>query len=64
MRHLSAAFKSKTVWFAILLSGLSLAQGLIFEIPISTLWQAIIGMSLSVIIILLRFITKQSVYDK
>ena len=64
MKHLQAALKSKTVWFAMLLSGLSLAQGLILEIPLSPIWQAIIGMVLSACVIVLRFITKQSVYDK
>ena len=64
MKHINAALRSKTVWFAFILSGLSLIQGLVLEIPISPLWQAIIGMIVSFAIIVLRFITNQSVYAK
>ena len=64
MKHILAALKSRTVWFALILSVLSIGQTLVFQMPIDPIWQGIIGMALAACIIFLRFITNQSVYDK
>lgn len=58
------AFKSKTIWFAIVVAVLSVLQGFVFVIPVEPYVQAVIGVALAIIITLLRFATHGSVDDK
>lgn len=58
------ALKSRTIWFAIILAVLSVLQGFIFHIPVEPLYQATIGVALSVIVTVLRIITTGSLDDK
>ena len=57
-------FKSKTIWFAILVAVLSVLQGFIFELPFEPKYQAMVGVALATIVTLLRFSTHNSVDDK
>ena len=56
--------KSKTIWFGIIVAILSVLQGFIVNIPIDAHWQALIGMFIAVIIVVLRFMTTGSIDDK
>ena len=57
-------FKSKTIWFAMILAALSVLQGFILDIPLSPKYQASIGVALSVIVTILRALTTGSLDDK
>lgn len=61
---LKKALKSKTIWFAICVAILSVLQGFIFLLPFEAHWQALVGVIIAVIIVLLRFSTKGSIDDK
>ena len=58
------AFKSKTIWFGILVAILSVLQGFIFVLPFEPHWQALVGIVIAVMIVLLRFVTHGSIDDK
>lgn len=58
------AFKSKTIWFAVIVAILSVLQGFIFELPFEPKYQAMVGVTLAIIVTLLRFITNSSLDDK
>lgn len=57
-------FKSKTIWFGILVAILSVLQGFIFVLPFEPHWQALVGIVIAVMIVLLRFATHGSIDDK
>lgn len=61
MKH-KAPMKSRTIWFAILLSILSVLQGFVFTLPLDPQWQAVTGCVIAVIIVLLRYVTKAPLY--
>ena len=61
---LRKALKSKTIWFAIVLAVLSVLQGFVVILPIDPQWQALIGVVLAVIVVLLRFSTRRPIDDK
>ena len=58
------ALKSKTVWLGIILAALSALQGFVMDITMNPKIQAVLGFTLSVIIIILRFVTTGSIDDK
>ena len=58
------ALKSRTVWLGIIVALLSVAQGFIFQIPVTPLLQAAIGGAIAVSIVVLRFMTTQPVSEK
>lgn len=60
---LKCAYKSKTVWFAIIIGTLSVLQGFVFYLPIDPRWQALIGVIVAIICILLRFVTDKPLND-
>lgn len=64
MKRLQNAWKSKTVIFAIIVAALSALQGFVLAINIDPRQQAVIGFVLSVIIIVLRFVTTTDLDDK
>jgi len=47
-----------------LLSVLSVLQGFVFDIPFSPVIQAIIGSVIAVVVVILRCITVEPLYDK
>lgn len=61
---LAKAFKSKTIWFGIIVAILSVLQGFIFVLPFEPHWQALVGIVIAVMIVLLRFVTHGSIDDK
>lgn len=63
-RKLKGALKSKTCWFAVIISVLSILQGFVFGIPIPIHYQALIGVLLSIVITILRFVTTRGLDDK
>jgi hypothetical protein len=56
--------KSRTVWFAIAVAILSVLQGFVFALPLSPMWQAVVGCVIAVGIVLLRAITTQPLSQK
>ena len=56
--------KSRTVWFAIILAMLSVAQGYLFLLPILPVQQMYLGLGISVAVTLLRIITSQPISAK
>jgi len=56
--------KSKTLWFAVAIAVLSVLQGFIFQLPLSPLWQAIVGCLIAVVVAVLRFVTTQPLSEK
>lgn len=64
MNKLKKALRSKTVIFGIVLAALSALQGFVLAVEMEPKTQALIGFALSVIIIILRFLTTSSIDDK
>lgn len=60
---LAKTFKSKTIWFAIIVAVLSVLQGFIFVLPFEPHWQALVGIVIAIIIVILRFVTHGSIDD-
>jgi len=60
----SHLIKSKTLWFAVAIAVLSVLQGFIFQLPLSPLWQAIVGCVIAVVVAVLRFVTTQPLSEK
>lgn len=58
------ALKSRTVWFAIAVAVLSVLQGFVFALPLTPLWQAVVGCVIAVAVVLLRAITTQPLSQK
>jgi hypothetical protein len=50
-------FKSRTIWFAIALSVLSILQGYVGLLPLSQVGQMVVGIVIAIAITVLRFIT-------
>ena len=57
-------FRSKTIWFAIVVAVLSVLQGFVFVIPVEPEYQAVIGVVIAVVVTVLRFATHGSIDDK
>ena len=57
-------FKSKTVWFAILIAVLSVVQGYVALLPVTPVQQMVVGMVISVAVLVLRLITTQPISEK
>jgi uncharacterized membrane protein YgaE (UPF0421/DUF939 family) len=58
------ALKSKTLWFAVVIAVLSVLQGFIFQLPLTPLWQAVVGCVIAVIVAILRFVTTMPLSEK
>ncbi len=56
--------KSKTLWFAVAIAVLSVLQGFIFQLPLSPIWQAVVGCVIAVLVAVLRFVTTQPLSEK
>ena len=56
--------KSKTVWYAIVIAVLSIAQGYIGLLPMTPVLQMFVGIGISVGIVILRLLTTQPIGAK
>jgi hypothetical protein len=61
---LKQLFKSKTVWFSIILAVLSILQGYVGLLPLDATDQMMVGIAISVAVTLLRIITTQPISKK
>ena len=61
---LTQLFKSKTVWFAILIAVLSVVQGYVALLPVTPVQQMLVGVVISVAVLVLRLITTQPISEK
>ena len=57
-------FKSKTVWFSIILAVLSILQGYVGLLPLDATGQMMVGVAIAVAVTLLRIITTQPINQK
>jgi hypothetical protein len=57
-------FKSRTIWFAILLAVLSVLQGFVLQLPIPAWGHAVVGSVIAVCIVILRAITTLPLSEK
>jgi hypothetical protein len=64
MDQITQALKSKTVWYAIALSLLSILQGQLELFHLTPIVQMYVGMAVSAGIIVLRFVTTQPISEK
>ena len=56
MNQLITLLKNKTVVLSLVIAVLSVAQGYLFELPLTPVQQMIVGLIISVVIVLLKFI--------
>ena len=56
--------KSRTVLFAIVVAVLSVLQGFVGLLPISPIGQMLIGLTIAVMVVILRFITTTPIGEK
>ena len=64
MQTLIQLLKSKTVLFALFLAVLSILQGYVNLLPLSTTDQMYVGIAISVVVTLLRIVTTQPISEK
>lgn len=64
MQTLTQVLKSRTVWFAILLAVMSIAQGYIGLLPLTPIMQMYVGIGIAIVITVLRAITTQPLTGK
>ena len=56
MNQLITLLKNKTVLWSLVIAVLSVAQGYLFELPLTPIHQMWVGIIISVVVVLLRFI--------
>ena len=56
MNQLITTLKSKQVQWALIVAILSVLQGFVMELPLTPVHQMIVGLIISVVIVLLKFI--------
>ena len=56
MNQLITLFKNKTVLWSLVIAVLSVLQGYLFEFNLTPIHQMIVGVVISVVVVLLRFI--------
>lgn len=61
---LKSIFKSKTVWFSVLLAVLSVVQGYLHVLPLTPVNQMYAGLAIAVAVTLLRAVTTQPLGEK
>jgi len=64
MNTVFTAFRSRTIWFAIILAVLSVLQGFVLQLPIPAWGHAVVGSVVAVCIVILRAITTQPLSEK
>ena len=60
MNQLITLLKNKTVLWSLVIAVLSVAQGYLFELPLTPIHQMIAGVVISVVVVLLRFLETPS----
>ena len=60
MNQLITLLKNKTVLWSLFIAVLSVAQGYLFELPLTPIHQMWVGIIISVVVVLLRFIETPS----
>ena len=60
MNQLITLLKNKTVLWSLVIAVLSVAQGYLFELPLTPVHQMIAGVVISVVVVLLRFLETPS----
>ena len=60
MNQLITLLKNKTVLGSLVIAVLSVAQGYLFELPLTPIHQMIAGVVISVVVVLLRFLETPS----
>lgn len=61
---LKSIFKSKTVWFSVLLAVLSVAQGYLHVLPLTPVNQMYAGLAIAAVVTVLRAVTTQPLAEK
>jgi hypothetical protein len=64
MPTITQLLKSRTLWFAVILAALSVAQGYVGLLPLTPMQQMYVGIGISVIVTVLRIVTTQPLSDK
>lgn len=64
LNNLKSLFKSKTLWFSVILAVLSVLQGYLGLFNLTPEQQAYVGAGIAAIVAALRVITSQSVLQK
>ena len=62
--NLKAIFKSKTIWFSILLAVLSVVQGYLHVLPLTPVNQMYAGLAIAAVVTVLRAVTTQPLGEK
>ena len=61
---LKSIFKSKTIWFSVVLAVLSVIQGYIGLLPLTSLNQMYVGTGIAAVVVILRAVTTQPLSSK
>ena len=61
---LKSIFKSKTIWFSVLLAVLSVVQGYLHALPLTPVNQMYAGLAIAVVVTVLRAVTTQPLKEK
>jgi len=56
MNQIITLLKNKTVQWSLIISILSVLQGFLFELPLTPIHQMFVGVTISVVVVLLKFI--------
>ncbi len=62
--NLKSIFKSKTVWFSVLLALLSVVQGYLHVLPLTPVNQMYAGLAVAAVVTVLRAVTTQPLGEK
>ena len=62
--NLKSIFKSKTVWFSVLLALLSVVQGYLHVLPLTPVNQMYAGLAIAAVVTVLRAVTTQPLGEK
>lgn len=62
--NLKPIFKSKTVWFSVLLAVLSVVQGYLHVLPLTPVNQMYAGLAIAAVVTVLRAVTTQPLKEK
>lgn len=64
MNSITSALKSRTVWFAMILAGLSVAQGYLGAFQLDPKSEMLVGIAIAAAITVLRVVTTQPLNQK
>lgn len=61
---MNGLFKSKTMWFSVLLAVLSVVQGFLHVLPMTPIQQMYVGIGIAAVVAVLRAVTTQPLNEK